>query len=310
MSLVAIILTYNEELHIARCIKSLNGVADKVYIVDSYSTDSTIKIAKNLGAKILQHQWSDHSRQFNWALDNIDNNATWILRIDADEYLSDELKNEISQKIHLVPTNICGISIKRKIIFQGILLKFGGVGSVNIVRLMRFGYGMYEDRLIDEHLVIHGRVRKFNGAIVDENLNPLKWWIDKHNSYSNKEAIECLNYEYKFLNTKISKVHKIDFYARIKRVIKNKIYLCTPLKLRVIFYYVFRLIIQLGFVDTLRGSNFHFLQGYWYRLLVDLKIAEIKAYKKKYKVDIIKAIENVTDIKINRESLNNYSGSK
>jgi glycosyltransferase involved in cell wall biosynthesis len=310
MSLVAIILTYNEELHIGRCIKSLTGVADKIYIVDSYSTDSTIQVAINLGAIVLQHPWSNHARQFNWALDNIDNDATWVLRIDADEYLSDCLKNEILNKLHLVPTNICGISIKRKIIFQGILLRFGGVGSVKIVRLMRFGFGLYEERLMDEHLVIHGKVSKFYGAIIDENLNPLKWWIEKHNAYSSKEAIESLNYEYNFLNNKVNEVHNLDFYPRVKRLFKNNIYSGVPLKLRAVLYYIFRFIIQLGFIDSLRGSSFHFLQGFWYRLLVDLKITEIKAYKEQYKVDIIVAIEKVTEIKINRESLNNYRSSK
>ena len=91
---------------------------------------------------------------------------------------------------------------------------------------------------------------------------------------------------------------------------KNYIYLTIPLKLRVAFYYVFRFIIQLGFIDSLRGSSFHFLQGYWYRFLVDLKITEIKAYKEKHKVDIIVAIEKVTEIKLNFESLNCHRSSK
>ena len=310
MNLAAIILTYNEELHIERCINSLVGVVDQVYVIDSYSKDSTISIAKKLGARILQHPWSNHASQFNWALDNIDKETTWVLRIDADEYLSEGLKGEIVSKLDQLPANIAGISIKRKIIFQGILIKFGGVGSVNIVRLMRYGFGMYENRFMDEHLIIRGQIRKFQGAIIDENLNPLSWWIEKHNGYSNKEAIESLNYEYKFFKNRINEVHNLDFYARMKRIFKNYIYLTIPLKLRVVFYYVFRFIIQLGFIDSLRGSNFHFLQGYWYRLLVDLKITEIKAYKAKHKVDIIKAIEKVTEIKINFESLNCHSSSK
>ena len=310
MRLVAIILAYNEELHIARCIKSLTGVVDRIYVIDSYSKDSTITIAKNLGASVLQHQWDNHASQFNWALDNIDKDATWVLRIDADEYLSEGLKNEIVNKLHVIPINISGISITRKIIFQGILIKFGGVGSVNIVRLMRYGHGFYENRLMDEHLIIRGRIRKFSGAIIDENLNSLSWWIKKHNSYSSKEAIECLNYEYKFLKNRSKNAHNLAFYASTKRNLKHYVYLQLPLRLRVFLYYIFRFIIQLGIIDYLRGSRFHFLQGYWYRSLVDIKIDKIKAYKLHHKVDIIEAINKVTGIQINFESLHCHRSSK
>jgi glycosyltransferase involved in cell wall biosynthesis len=310
MGLVAIILTYNEEAHIARCIKNLINVVEKIYIVDSYSSDSTVDIAKSFGAKILQHPWSDHANQFNWALENIDKDTTWVLRIDADEYLSDGLKNEIFNKLALVPNNITGISIKRKIIFQGILIKFGGIGSVNIVRIIRYGFGRYENRLMDEHLIVNGQIKKFGGAIIDENIKPLSWWIEKHNSYSNKEAIESLNSEYKFFETNCFDAKNLAFHASAKRFIKNYFYNSLPLRQRALLYFYFRFFIQLGFIDSIRGSSFHFLQAYWYRLMVDLKISEIKAYKNKYKVDIIEAIEKVTGLKINLESLNNNRGAK
>lgn len=310
MSLVAIILTYNEELHIERCINSLVGVVDQVYVIDSYSKDSTISIAKKLGAIVLQHPWSNHASQFNWALDNIDKETTWVLRIDADEYLSEGLRNEIFKKLEHVPKNITGISIKRKIIFQGILVKFGGIGSVNVLRILRYGFGRYENRLMDEHLIVNGRIKKFGGAIIDENIKTLSWWIDKHNSYSNKEAIEILNGEYKFFETKIFDSNKLGFHARAKRFAKNYFYNLLPLKKRALLYFFFRFFIQLGFIDSMRGSSFHFLQGYWYRSMVDLKISEIKSYKNKYKVDIIEAIEQVTGSKVNLESLNYHRSAK
>ena len=88
MDITAIILTYNEELHLRRCLENVNQFAKKVYVIDSFSTDNTVGIAKSMGATVVQHKWpGNQAEQFNWALENIEIDTEWIFRLDADEYL-------------------------------------------------------------------------------------------------------------------------------------------------------------------------------------------------------------------------------
>ena len=94
-----IILTYNEELHIERCIKSLLPVVKEIFIIDSFSTDKTVEIAEKLGAKVYQNTWINYALQFQWGLDNCPISTEWVMRMDSDEYILPELQNEISNKI-------------------------------------------------------------------------------------------------------------------------------------------------------------------------------------------------------------------
>ena len=100
LDISVIILTYNEGIHIRRCLKNVNSFAKEVFLVDCFSTDSTIEIAENLGAKVYQNKWeNNHAKQFNWALKNLPIKTKWVLRLDADEYLLPELLKEINEKL-------------------------------------------------------------------------------------------------------------------------------------------------------------------------------------------------------------------
>ena len=95
LDLTAIVLTYNEEEHIGRCLRSLQPLAKKIYVVDSFSGDQTIEQAKLLKAETVQHPFSNQAQQFNWALDTLPVNTAWTMRIDADEYLESDLQREL-----------------------------------------------------------------------------------------------------------------------------------------------------------------------------------------------------------------------
>lgn len=83
--LTVIILTFNEEKHIERCLKSAFQVARKVFVVDSFSTDRTVEIAEALGACAWQHEFRNHAVQFAWALESLPIDTDWVMRVDADE---------------------------------------------------------------------------------------------------------------------------------------------------------------------------------------------------------------------------------
>src|SRR5687768_10889975 len=119
MNIAVIILTFNEEKHIGRCIENMQQVADDIYIIDAYSTDRTVEIATKYNAKVFQNKWVNHAHQFQWAIDNCNIDAPWIMRMDADEYLEPGLIKEINTQLPDMPEDVAGIYIKRKVLFKG-----------------------------------------------------------------------------------------------------------------------------------------------------------------------------------------------
>lgn len=267
-----IILTKNEELHIERAIKSVGEFANKIIVIDSFSSDSTKEICnrlkESLNIEFYERSFKSHHDQFNWGLENTNINTSWVLRLDADEYVSENLKQSINEKINLCDNSVNGFSVNRKIIFLGKWIKFGGVYPQRVLRIIRKGKGYCEEKDMDEHLVVkEGTVAHLDFDIVDENLNNLTWWIDKHNWYSNKEK----NSYYRNTNKAES---KLDKAAASTRWLKNNLYYKCPIFLRAFMFFLYRYIFKLGFLDGKMGYLFHFLQGFWYRTLVDAKILE------------------------------------
>lgn len=280
VDLTAIILTYNEEIHIKRCLENVQKIAKNIFIIDSYSTDRTLEIAKGFGVNILQHKWeNNHAKQFNWALDNCPINTKWVLRLDADEYLTDELIKELKEILPNVDNSINGIILTLKRFFLGKHIK-RGVGEITQMRLFKYGKARCELRQMDEHIqLLEGDYLKFKGAWVDDNLNDIGWWIQKHNGYAIREAIDLLDIEFGLTDYKISKTNdsKLTLETSKKRVAKHH-YVHLPLFWRSFAYFIYRYFLKFGFLDGKEGFLWHFLQGWWYRTLVDVKVWEIKKH--------------------------------
>ena len=168
MKLVAVILTFNESLHLARCINSVRSVADEVMIVDCFSTDSTLDIAARYEARVRQREWVNYATQFNWALKQLPGDTNWVLRIDADEYLTPELAHSIKENLPNTSTDIDGIYIDRRMTFQGRQIKHGGVFPVKVLRLFRLGSGECENRWMDEHIKVSKGTTFFDGELIDD----------------------------------------------------------------------------------------------------------------------------------------------
>ncbi len=286
-----LILTYNEEKHIKRCIKSLLPLTNRIFVVDSYSTDNTVEIAESLGAKIYQNKWKNYASQFQWGLDNCPINTEWVMRMDADEYLLPSLAKEIKEKLDFLPEDINGIYIKRRVKFLGKWIRYGGYYPIWLLRIWKYKEGKIEERWMDEHIKLENpKTVKFENDIVDENLNNLTAWTNKHNNYATREAVDLLNYIYNF---KIYDEIEPDIFGtqeQRKRWFKIK-YAKMPLFVRPFIYFMYRYFFKLGFLDGKEGLIWHFLQGGWYRFLVDAKIYEIYHYAGKEKQDIIQFIK-------------------
>lgn len=298
MNVFAIILAYNEEQHLARCIASLQDVATTIVVVDCYSTDATLEIAHAHGARVIQRQWVNHATQFNWALTQIDSNTDWVLRIDADEILTPQLVAEIRERLPNIGPEVDGVYWGRRMTFQGRLIRHGGVFPVRVLRLFRFGRGRCEDRWMDEHIKVAGPTVDFDGEMIDDNLNSLTWWSDKHNKYSSCEAVDLLNLDYHFMPHDSVAILRGGKQAGVKRWIKEHVYAHLPGGFRAFVYFFYRYVLRLGFLDGREGTAFHFLQGFWYRYLVDAKIAEVKRYMAEHKVGAGAAIAKVLGINV------------
>lgn len=270
--LTAIILTLDEAQHIARAIRSVRAVATRVVVVDSGSTDDTVKIATAHGAEVLVNPWINYATQFNWALDNAGIDTAWTLRLDADEVVEPGLAVALRAFL-AAPGNAVGATVDRRIDFLGRAMRWGGVYPVRQLRVWRSGRGRCESRWMDEHVAVDGAVVHVRGGdLADVNLNNLGWWTAKHNGYATREAIDEL--------LRAPADTGVAGQARIKRWIKHNVYHRLPLGSRALAYFIYRYVVRLGFLDGWPGLIFHALQGGWYRFLVDAKIAEIRSLMK------------------------------
>ncbi|MBO0948736.1 glycosyltransferase family 2 protein [Fibrella forsythiae] len=287
--LSVIILTHNEEKHIARCLASLHPITSQVFIVDSFSTDRTVEIAQEMGAVVVQNPWSTYAVQFNYGITHTPFRSSWLMRMDADEYILPELATEINQRLATIPSDVSGVYVKRRVMFMNRWIKHGGYYPIWLLRLWRQGQGICEQTWMDEHIKLndqddsgnnvpgHGTAAKtirFDHDLVDHNLNNLTWWTQKHNNYATREVIDLLNIRYNFDNTVRVAPRLFGAQEERKRYLKER-YASLPLFTRPIIYFLFRYIVQFGFLDGRKGFVWHFLQGLWYRFLVDAKLMEV-----------------------------------
>lgn len=297
MNVVAVVLTFNEELHLQRCLESLSDVVTAVLVVDSFSTDSTISIAHSYGADVRQRAWVNYADQFNWALEQIPADTDWVLRIDADEVLTRSLAEEIQQRLPTFGRDVTGLYCGRRMTFLRHPIRHGGVFPIRVLRLFRAGRGRCEERWMDEHIKVTGESENLRGEIIDDNLNTLSWWIDKHNRYASREAVDLLNLEFNFLprDSVSSLVGARE--PGVKRWLKEEVYARLPGGARALLYFTYRYVLRLGFLDSSAGA-FHVLQGLWYRYLVDAKIAEVKRHMRIRRIGPKEAVHEVLGISV------------
>ena len=275
LDLTVLILTKNEEKNIAKCIRSFQGIARRFVIVDSFSTDRTVEIARSLGADVYEHAFENHAAQMNWGLAHTGIQTEWVMRMDADEELTPELVCEFEEKIPKLPANITGVQLRRRIYFMNRWIRHGGVYPTILLRLFRTGHAVCEQRVMDEHMVLKdGDVICFKKDFIDKNTKSLEWWIGKHNWYSDREVADYLDKQRQLESEDAIRPKLFGNQAERKRWLKYLLYYRTPLMRRAHWYFIYRYLIRLGFLDGKEGLAFHLLQGYWYRFLVDAKIME------------------------------------
>lgn len=274
MRLAAIILTRDEERDLPGCLESLKGVADEVYVVDSGSGDGTVEIAERMGAVVLRHPFENYARQFNWAIENVKTSAEWVMRIDADERVDGELGRWLREFVERGAEDVAGAMVALRVVFLGKRLRFGGTFPVWLLRVWRRGRGRCEDRWMDEHMVVPpsqsyggqgGRVVKARGELLHVIPKSLAEWSRKHVWYAERECLDAMATGQEDCPTG---------QAGVKRAAKTQVYYRMPGMVRVLAFWFYRYVVQLGFLDGKVGFLYHFLQCAWYRMLVDGMLEE------------------------------------
>ncbi len=264
-----VILTYNEECNIAQALKSVCGWAARVFVLDSFSSDRTLEIAESLGAECRQHCFEGFVKQRNYALENLPINTGWIFFLDADEWVTDDLKGEICEAIAGNPSE-AGYYVKRRFIWMGKWVRRGYYPTW-LLRIMRSGKGRWEARSVNEHLVVDGPVGYLHYDIVHEDHRSVSEWIAKHNAYAQFEASELRR---RYSREKQLPARLLGTQAERKRWLRENVWNHLPPLVRPLLYFIYRFLFRGGFLDGGRAFSYHFLQALWYPMLIDIKYLE------------------------------------
>ncbi|WP_420552528.1 glycosyltransferase family 2 protein [Tenacibaculum aiptasiae] len=278
-NLTVIILTLNEEVNIRQSIKNVQGWAKDVFVLDSLSTDETQKIATDLGATVFTRKFDNYASQRNYAIKELPVETDWIFFLDADEYLTDELKNEIVKELPI--SKFDGYYIKRRFYFLDRWIKYGGYYGTKILRLFKKDKATVL-RDMNEHVSIDGEVATLKHDFIHDDNKGVSDWIQKHNKYATYEALELIKFEEKKEDEDDEFANLFGSQPQRKRWVREKIWnkLLPPL-IRPIFYFFYRYILRFGFLDRKQGFIFHFLHAFWFMLLIDVKYIEMKSKSKK-----------------------------
>lgn len=274
------VMAYNEQLNIEHCLRSLVPWVDEVFLVDSLSTDRTAEIAESFGVRVVPHAFEGHSRQRNWALDHLPFRNPWVMALDADHRVTPELRDELIQRLPGVSDDTCGLYVKRRVIFRGKWIRFGGYYPKWMMKVFRRGRARCDDDEFDYRFYVDGPTERLKHDILEDNLNEydIGFWVAKHNKFATEQALEELK--------RHAERFAIDAQPRLfgspdQRVLwlKHRYYR-LPRYLRPLLYFLYRYFFKLGILDGKQGFIFHFLQGYWFRLLVDIKVDDLLAAEK------------------------------
>jgi glycosyltransferase involved in cell wall biosynthesis len=271
-----IVLTYNEEVHLPRLLNSINDLEMPLFILDSGSTDATLNIAEEHGATIMINKFINHPIQWNYALENFKINTPWTIGLDADHIFTPELKTRLTG-INEVDSQVMGIYFNRKNVFKGKWIRHGGYFPKYLLKMFRTGSG-YSDltEMMDHRFIVDGKTEVWkDGFIIEENLkeNEIKFWINKHNRYSELVAKQEINY--RLNKTKSNVDASINGNPDQKLRYYKSIWQRLPLFVRPFIYFIYRYFFKLGFLDGKEGLIFHFMQALWFRFVVDIKIYEL-----------------------------------
>jgi len=208
MKISTVIITYNEEDRFEPTLKSCFEISDEIVVIDSFSTDKTLEIAKKYKAKIFQNKFIDYGSQKNIALIKAKND--WVLNLDADERVSKELKENIIKLKQKHEMNADGFLINRKTFYMGKWIKHSGWYPDTKLRLFRKSKSRWQGR-IHERLNLNGEIQKIDGDILHFTYRNITDHIKRINRYSKMQAEDIVRKKTKFIYLRLFLLPPITF---------------------------------------------------------------------------------------------------
>ncbi len=293
--LTAVILTFNEELNIKACLESINGWCESIMVVDSGSTDSTLAICRHYPVQVLTHPYTDHASQWHWILNEVAFSTDWILALDADNIVGNDAKKSIAEAVARHDPTIGGYYLTHRHYFRGKPVRGLKSNWLRLVHRQRVQVDLSE--LVDFRFISRNNTSLLSGEIIESNLKEMDidFWIDKHQKFSSRMALE----EVLRRNGALTWKTNGDFSGNSdqRMVYYKNIWYHLPLFVRPFLYFFYRYFIRLGFLDGANGFVFHFLQAFWFRFLVDIKITELKRRLEKNELSLEDLIARVNHAK-------------
>lgn len=270
MKIKIIILTYNSEKTILNQIQNLKKLSSHIYVVDSYSTDSTVQILKKINIPFYQRKFDTYSRQRNWAQKKICTENDWVFHIDSDEILSEQLIQEI--KVLQKKNKCAGFLIQRKSYFQNKPIRHGYTNPSFHLRLFKSSNGFCEDRLYDQHFIVKGTLKYLQFPLLDFQNESWDEWKLKHKKWAKNEALEYLSNNNN--NNQVKPLRNGNIIE--KKRSNKKLYYSFPILLRPFLLFIYSFFFKKGFLDHPFIWKYHVYHALLFRLYVDIAIIKVK----------------------------------
>lgn len=276
-----LVTTRNEEANLERTLASVAGLVDQLFVLDSESSDGTVAIARRYADEVATLPY-DHTRIipwiFQWGLDHLPIRNEWVLILEADQAVTPALVAELRRLFDGQEIPCDGYYIRRRQIFRGKPIRFGGYGSKVLLKLFRRDRSQLDPEEQDTRVYVRGRVGRLRAPLEEWNRkeDAILFYLEKHLRYVEAFAREELARR----EGLTWKIRPRLFGTPDERVLWLKTrYYASPLYLRPFVYFFYRYVILLGVLDGWNGFLFHFLQAFWFRLVVDVRIAELEQHR-------------------------------
>ena len=272
-----IVTTRNEEANIEKCLQSAHGLVNQIFVIDSESEDETAAIARRY-ATVINLPY-EHGKIipwiYQWGLDNLPIRNEWVLILEADQALTPELSTELVELFSRSQISERGFYVRRTQVFRGKRLRFGGYGSKYMLKLFYRTAGELDIEETDTRIYVNGPLGKLRAPIIEENLkeDAILFYLQKHLRYAEVFAREEAQRRRDAAPWKTTPAFFGNPDQRILWL--KRVYFRMPLYVRPFIYFFYRYVILLGFLDGKQGSIFHFMQAFWFRLVLDIRLDEI-----------------------------------
>lgn len=220
-----VMIALNEAHNLEDCLQRIDGWAEQIFLVDSYSRDATVDIALKHGVHVVQRTFRGFGDQWNFALNELPITAKWTMKLDPDERLTDELKQEISGAI--ARDEVDAYNVKIRLWFMGKRLP----AKLSLTRLWRTGMSQFSGVSVNEHALVAGRVGTLHAEIEHHDSPNLEHWLDKQNRYTTAEALAA------FHGGKLAATPKLFGSALERRMWLKKHYMRAPFRYALMFWY-------------------------------------------------------------------------